>query len=158
MKERDEKRPGGSLQQPSVTPAHPGTNSNLSLERNVQVWPQERLRKQGRAPGRSAHVAAAANSSLPFRQQLASAGADFSRMAPPVLSTLRRITVDFASGQQHRGQIWPRRASANVSDSYLNTAASTSATDSTHEPSWRSSPQSFFCLQAHQMSQFFFFF
>lgn len=108
MKERDEKRPGGSLQQPSVTPAHPGTKSNLSLERNVQVWPQERLRKQGRAPGRSAHVAAAANSSLPFRQQLASAGADFSRMAPPVLSTLRFV-------EDNGGFcLWPAAQRANM--------------------------------------------
>lgn len=38
MKEGDKRRPG-SLQQPSVTPAHPGTKSDLSPERNVRVWP-----------------------------------------------------------------------------------------------------------------------
>lgn len=80
MKESDEKRPGSSLQQPSVTSAHPGTKSNLSLERNVQVWPQERLRKQGRPPGRSAQAPAAAHSSRPVRQQLAPAGAALPRM------------------------------------------------------------------------------
>lgn len=61
-RERDKERPG-SLQQPSVTPAHPGTKSNLSLERNVQVCPREGLQKQGPAPGRSAQGAAAAGSS-----------------------------------------------------------------------------------------------
>lgn len=44
-RERDKERPG-SLQQPSVTPAHPGTKSNLSLERNVQVCPREGLQNK----------------------------------------------------------------------------------------------------------------
>lgn len=44
-RERDKERPG-LLQQPSVTPAYPGTEDNLPLERNVQVQPWERLQNK----------------------------------------------------------------------------------------------------------------
>lgn len=131
-RERDKKRPG-SLQQPSVTPAHPGTKSNLSLERNVQVCPREGLQKQGRAPGRCEQGTAAAESS-PARPRVCS---DRSRVFQNgsvlrfkhqlfPLYTLRRIMVTSASVQ--------RGKSGGVK---LSTAASTSAADSTQEPSWR---------------------
>lgn len=54
MKEGDKRRPG-SLQQPSVTPAHPGTKSDLSPERNVRVWPREPAPKT-RPSSRSFHA------------------------------------------------------------------------------------------------------
>lgn len=136
-RERDKERPG-SLQQPSVTPARPGTKSNLSLERNVQVCPREGLQKQGRAPGRSARGTAAAQSSpgRPAGRPRTSVTDGsrvfqdgsvlrFKRQLFP-LHTLRRITVTSASVQ--------RGKSGGVK---LSTAASTSAADSTQEPGWR---------------------
>lgn len=48
-RERESKRDGERpdlLQQPSVTPAYAGTETNLPLERNVEVQPWERLEQQ----------------------------------------------------------------------------------------------------------------
>lgn len=145
MKERDEKRPGGSLQQPSVTSAPPGTRSNLSLERNVRSGrrkaSQNKAGLQVAAPGPSCHQ----------HVPSAPAAASFRPCRPFQNASLFPIRWRFLllwsedsghvrlcqAAERKRGPAQLQPTSSQVCSSDGNTAARTSARASTQEAGWR---------------------